>query len=290
MLRELIIATAIFALPHSLEAQSPLLNVPTKRAARITVRNDTVFVVTSRGEEVIGARSMISPESLKSRIASAQQEDPEGIWVGVPIAYNFATSGDAAEKLSVAAQIVLNSWEPGWNVFGGTFRVPIVGNVAKPLSGQETAEQLKDKAEQLTTSSEGIYAGISPYIRRDIGPNGYSIRLFSTLAVRTNGLKDLKTDSTFFLSQGRFSVGLLFGLGQFKVGTGAFSIETTHLRFKAEDYERAFGERRPALTSTDLVLVLPIATNVGILAQYVINHTKGDNVWRAGVALKPASQ
>jgi hypothetical protein len=222
-------------------------------------------------------------------LAAADGADPFKTWVGATVAYNFATSGQAADKLGVAARATLNSWRPKWNTGPWTFAVPIVGNVAKPSSGGDGAEELELKAQELLTSSEGIYVGVAPYFERPLNrAKTYALRLVGAALARTNAVKDRTADTTFYLTHSRFSVGALLAIGGFDVGTGVLSAEFSTLRVNPDKYELAFGERKRRLSSIELVLIVPIADNVGILGQAVLDQTgPRDNAWRLGVVLRP---
>ena len=220
--------------------------------------------------------------------AAAGGVDPFKIWVGATVAYNFATSGPAADKLGVAARVTLNTWRPTGKL-GRWFAVPIVGNVAKPSSGDDGADAIKLKAQELLTSSEGIYVGVAPYFERSLNSAGtYTLRLVAAALARTNALKDRSADTTFYLTHGRYSVGAFLALGGFDVGTGVLSVEFATVRVDPDKYELAFGERKRTLQSVETVLIVPIADNVGILGQAVLDQTAPrENAWRLGVVLRP---
>ena len=105
--------------------------------------------------------------------------------------------------------------------------------------------------------------------------------------MRTNSVKDLQADTSFNLTHGRFSIGAQFVIGQFETGNGQVSVEVATARFRPGDYDRAFGGRRRSLTTTEVVLIIPIADKVGILGQYVSNGALHETAWRGGVALRP---
>jgi hypothetical protein len=116
----------------------------------------------------------------------------------------------------------------------------------------------------------------------------YALRLVGAALVRTNAVKDRNADSSFYLTHARFSLGALFVIGGFDVGNGVLSAEFSMLRVDPDKYELAFGERKRRLSSIELALIVPIAENVGILGQAVLDQTKPrDNAWRLGVMLRP---
>jgi len=286
-------------------AQVPLLTVPPKRVVIripertvVTVARDSVTV--SRGDLTLRlpADSALTRQVLgdavarlaatRTAAATTETTDPTGTWMNATVAYNLASSGNSADKLNVAGQVILNYWRPNaLAIHGASLQVPIIGNIAKPTTGKETAEQLKDKAQELVASSEGLYVGVAPYWQW-LHKNKYGSKAFWSASFRTNALKDISTDSTFYLNQGRFSIGFQEQLGQFDTGVGSFSVETTLLTFSASNYARAYGERRAQLYTTDVVLIVPVGDNVGIVGQAALNHSGGDHVWRVGVLLTPA--
>lgn len=275
----------------SLRAQSPVLIVPPRAHAQPLSRN---VLREELGADTLPSRIGQKTLDLLVHKASATTEEPASVaengiesWVGATVAYNFASSGDAAEKLSVAGQMVLNAWTPkALNGSTWLFSMPIVGNVATPTSGKQPAEQLKAKADELLTAASGIYAGIQPYVEWK-GKSAYAARVYGGAVVRTNSLKDIDTDSSFFMTTTRFSLGGAVSIGEFTTGTGVANIEFSYTRPKEGDYRRAYGVDRKRLLSTDVMLILPIAESAGVLGQAVFNHTEHRTLWRAGVALRP---
>lgn len=287
----LILFAALFAPIAEMAGQLPMLNIPARKQAPRTRVRLAVDTVMAQGRVFVD-KSMMESGRFYARLDTVSNvaEDDKGdlgIWTGATVAYNFASSGDAAEKLSVSGQVALNRWAPDWFAEKGvTFRVPIIGNVAKPTSGKDKTEQLKAKADELLASSSGIYAGIQPFLAWR-HKRGYSTRLFTSATVRTNTLKDVATDSSFSMTHGRFSIGGSATIGDFQTGEGAASMELSYSRFKDRDYARGYGVDRKRLVVTDLVVILPIAEKVGLLGQLLFNHTENQRVWRAGVALRP---
>jgi hypothetical protein len=284
--------TLVAAVAAVAAAQAPVLNVPSgahaSRAGIVVARRDTLLVGKTKllGVDVLDALGASTEKEVK--MVNANDESDLGTWVGSTVAYNFATSGDAAEKMSVAGQIVLNQWHSKFlDSHGFALRVPIVGNLAKPGSGKDAADQLRSKADELMASSSGIYAGLQPYWEFKKTENGYATRVFGSALVRSNTLKDIATDSTFTMTQFRASGGLSGSIVEFRDGAGAYSVEFGYTKFRKGDYARAFGDDRSSMISTDAVLILPIAANVGILGQYLMNHTEGHSMWRLGLALRP---
>jgi hypothetical protein len=254
------------------------------------VRQDTLFVGTTKllGTDIRSALTGATEKQIKT--VAADDDSDLGTWVGATVAYSFASNGDAAENMSVAGQIALNQWHSKFlDSHGFALRVPIVGNLAKPGSGKDAADQLKSKADELMASSSGIYAGLQPYWKFKKTENGYQTRIFGSALVRSNTLKDVTSDSTFTMTQFRASGGFNGNIAEFRDGEGMYSVEFGYTKFRKGDYARAFGEDRSSMISTEAVLILPVAATVGVLGQYLMNHTEGRSMWRLGLALRPNS-
>lgn len=311
-----LLLTLTLVVVRAVDAQTPATNVPARRAraadaaaiAALKAARDQAVArqtqIEKAGKPDISEfttelRASVNTEvaSLNKALVAAESDSAKkkasesdlGTWSGASVAYNFASGGDAAEKLSVAGQLVMNAWAPSRLQSPAThrrIRIPIVGNLAKPGSGMDKADQLKSKADELIASSSGIYAGVQPYVEWNYDTL-YRRRLFATALVRTNSLKDVVTDSSFSATTGRFSLGGDITLNDFSVGTGLASLEVSYTRFRSGDYQRAYGVDRRSLLATEAMVILPIANQVGLLAQAVRNHTESRTVWRMGVALKP---
>lgn len=228
-----------------------------------------------------------SPHASSSAMMMAP--GPRSAWAGAQVAYNFAGNGVLADNLNVAAQGALQYWTPPGKflLLGGSFQVPFIGNIARP-DPSATSDHIDQKLQELATSSAGIHFGFAPNVLWPLGDEGYAIHAWSYVGVRRTAVEDTLGENRN-LDQFRTTLGFEFMFACFTVGDapGSLSVELIRLAFDEEQYASVFSDTRRSRLHTEIMLVIPLGNQFGVLAQYTVDHSGGTNPYGLGLVFNP---
>jgi hypothetical protein len=205
---------------------------------------------------------------------------PRSYWLGATVAYNV--DGAEVDNIVGSAKIGINPVERRHlGAYWG-----IVGNFANFISAQNKEKTNKDLL-KVAQSSQGLSIGIAGTWEVLPSTKDFNFRFYLTTGYRLNAFQKVGEDSiSVGLSQFRNSLGIEFEGLKFKNGGKLhFSFEGSLAAFSQNKYELVFGEKKSSLSSLEITAILPIAQNIGFLANgtYCKNFA---SVYQFGIIFK----
>ena len=200
--------------------------------------------------------------------------------MGSTLAYNL--DGPGVDNVIGSALVVINPVEEKY--FGANWG--IVGNFANFISAQNKGDSQKDLL-KLAQSSQGLGIGFAGTWELGSNANDFNYRCYFSSGYRLNAFQKVGKDSiSVSLSQFRNTAGVEFEGFKFKNGGKLhFSIEGSLSFFDKDKYEMVFGERKSSLTNFAITAILPIASNIGFLANGTYSKSFS-SVYQFGVIFK----
>jgi hypothetical protein len=218
-------------------------------------------------------------------------------WLGSQVAYRFGGGDEFSDNLLVSARLLYEI-----NLGSSKFALPVMGNVSPITQGLRDGldeDALKQKAAELLQSSQGITVGLFPYYVME--HDRLLLTFHSVAAWRLNAFGDTATagegeaetgagEEPVYLHQGRFALGAEVLIGKRDDGSAPLtvSVSPTLAVFSADQFQRAFGERKSSLFSLELTGIVPIGKGVGVLFEGIIGSEIGSesrNAFRVGLLL-----
>ncbi|HKB45843.1 MAG TPA: carboxypeptidase-like regulatory domain-containing protein [Chitinophagaceae bacterium] len=205
---------------------------------------------------------------------------PKSYWLGARLAYNI--DGAQVDNIVGSATIGINPVEGEY--LGANWG--IVGNFANFISVQNKEKTEKDLL-KVAQSSQGLSIGFGGTWEVLSRSNDFNFRCYFISGYRLNAFQKVGKDSiSVSLSQFRNTAGIEFEGFRFKNGGKLhFSFEGSLTAFSRKKYELVFGEKKSSLNGLEITAILPIAANIGFLA----NGTYAKNlnpVYQFGIIFK----
>lgn len=199
--------------------------------------------------------------NLSEVVVTAAGGSPKSYWLGATLAYNI----DGAE-----VDNIVGSAKVGINLVDGEYlgaEWGIVGNFANFISVQDKEKAARDLL-KVAQSSQGLSIGIAATWEILPTVNDFNFRSYFTSGYRLNAFQKVGKDTiSVGLSQFRNVVGVEFEGFRFKNGGKLhFSCEGSLTAFSQDKYELIFEKKKSSLSSLELTAILPIAQNIGFLA------------------------
>lgn len=216
--------------------------------------------------------------------AKAYAPGPRNFWAGAQVGYNLAGNGKFEDNVRAAAQFSLQTWSPPW--LPKRIRVPIMGNVAR-LSGTASKDENNQLLQSLVTSVEGINISLVPNYQ--VGdPSRYGITLWSSVGWRYNAL-GTSSDSVVALPQTRYSAGIEFSIGDWAPSDkpATISLEGVLATFSSSKYAEVFGSRESSIGSLEVTGIVPMYSELGLLAEFTTANHDVPDVWRLAIVFAP---
>ncbi len=241
----------------------------------------TTNVITITDDKVNLAIQLSTKESLMNEVVvMGGSSSPKSYWIGATLAYNI----DGAE-----IDNVVGSAKVGINPVSGEYLGAswgIVGNFANFISAQNKEKTEKDLL-KVAQSSQGLSIGMAGTWEVFRHSNDFNLRCYVSTGYRLNAFQRVgKDSSSVSLSQFRNTAGIEFEGFRFNNGGKLhLSFEGSLTAFSENKYELVFGEKKSSLTSLEVTAILPIAGNIGFLANgtYAKQLTP---VYQFGIVLK----
>lgn len=186
---------------------------------------------------------------------------PRSYWLGATVAYNM--DGAEVDNIIGSAKIGINPVErKHLGAYWG-----IVGNFANFISAQNIEETNKNLL-KVAQSSQGLSIGVAGTWEILPTAEDFNFRCYLMTGYRLNAFQKVGKDSiSVGLNQFRNSLGIEFEGLKFKNGGKLhFSFEGSVTAFSRNKYELVFGEKKSSLSSLEITAILPIAQNIGFLA------------------------
>jgi hypothetical protein len=202
-------------------------------------------------------------EDQKAKSASSALSN-KSYWMGATIGYNLA--GKSTEDVIGSAKIVLNPLDQefldaDWG---------IIGNFAN-FQGNLDKDEIDKSVRKLTQSTQGLYLGVGGIWTAHENKKSEELisafRISFSSGARLNSFTNVGMDSTTEdLLQFKNSIGFEFEGGKWKNGGKlTMAIEGSFSFFSKSQYSKIFSENKSILFVLEGTVVLPIASNMGLL-------------------------
>jgi hypothetical protein len=212
-------------------------------------------------------------------------------WVGAQVSYRFGDGGNAGDNLLLSGRVLRDITLDEAN----KIHLPVMANVSSLASAVNKEDSKKDaveaQADKMLLSSEGVNAGVYPYYSF-VDKTKLLLTVHGVAAWRLNALRefgiaeDVADADLVYLHQGRFALGVDALIGDRSNGTAAILLSAALVQhaYSNATYEKAFGEKSSGFTAVELVGILPIMDNTGIIFESVLGGSSR-RAFRAGIVV-----